>query len=485
MNISVIDQEGCKRQVRLEIPGETVRVESDKIAANLARKINIPGFRPGHVPKSVVKTRFRKEVRDEAVQKLLPQALTEAIQEKDLKVVGEPALDELKFNDDESIAASFTVEVSPDFDLAPYTSLPLTKRLWNVSDEAVDQSIQSLRERHAELVPVEDRPAQTGDLITANMTGQIVREGSEPEGEAGSEGSAPAEPGTEQAAGGEAHGETIETREVEIELGAKGVFPEFNEAIVGARPGDVKTMSVQYPDDYQNEKTAGRKVEWTAEVTAIRLKELPELDDEFAATLEGEFASVEEMRNSIKDNMERESTERTDADLRTEAMKVLADRNRFEVPQSVVNKLVDSRMASFARSMYGRGRRIEDLGIDPMQLREIERARATDDVRGMYILQRVAEVQNIEATDDDVAEEIERLATASGKTVEFIKARLTKDEALDSIKEQIENRKALDFVIASAEIRTVDGATEEAEHGQTGDGVDEGVQSGGGAALPE
>jgi trigger factor len=485
LNISVIDQEGCKRQVRLEIPGETVRVESDKIAANLARKINIPGFRPGHVPKSVVKTRFRKEVRDEAVQKLLPQALTEAIQEKDLKVVGEPALDELKFNDDESIAASFTVEVSPDFDLAPYASLPLTKRLWNVSDEAVAESIQSLRERHAELVPVEDRPAQTGDLITANMTGRIVGKGSEPAGEAGSEGSEPGEPGTGRAAGGEARGETIETKEVEIELGAKGVFPEFNEAIVGARPGDVKTMSVQYPDDYQNEKIAGHKVEWTAEVTAIRLKELPELDDEFAGTLEGEFASVREMRDSIRDNMEHEAAERTDADLRTEAMKVLADRNRFEVPQSVVNKLVDSRMASFARSMYGRGRRIEDLGIDPMQLREIERARATDDVRGMYILQRIAEVQDIEATDDDVAEEIERLATASGKTVEVIKARLTKDEALDSIKEQIENRKALDFVIASAEIRTVDGATEEAEHGQTGDGVDEGVQAEGGAALPE
>jgi trigger factor len=485
LNISVIDQEGCKRQVRLEIPGETVRVESDKVAANLARKINIPGFRPGHVPKSVVKTRFRKEVRDEAVQKLLPQALTEAIQEKDLKVVGEPALDELKFNDDESIAASFTVEVSPDFDLAPYTSLPLTKRLWNVSDEAVAESIQSLRERHAELVPVEDRPAQTGDLITANMTGRIVGKGSEPAGEAGSEGSEPGEPGTGRAAGGEARGETIETKEVEIELGAKGVFPEFNEAIVGARPGDVKTMSVQYPDDYQNEKIAGHKVEWTAEVTAIRLKELPELDDEFAGTLEGEFASVREMRDSIRDNMEHEAAERADADLRTEAMKVLADRNRFEVPQSVVNKLVDSRMASFARSMYGRGRRIEDLGIDPMQLREIERARATDDVRGMYILQRIAEVQNIEATDDDVAEEIERLATASGKTVEVIKARLTKDEALDSIKEQIENRKALDFVIASAEIRTVDGATEEAEHGQTSDGVDEGVQAEGGAALPE
>jgi trigger factor len=244
-------------------------------------------------------------------------------------------------------------------------------------------------------------------------------------------------------------------------------------------------MSVQYPDDYQNEKIAGRKVEWTAEVTAIRLKELPELDDEFAGTVDSEFTSLEEMRNGIKDKMEREAGERTDADLRTEAMKALADRNRFEVPQSVVDKLVDSRMSAFARSMHGRGRRIEDLGIDPMHLREIERVRATDDVRGMYILQRIAEVQSIEATDDDVAREIERIATASGKTAEFIKARLTKDEALDSIKEQIENRKALDFVIASAEIRTVDGATEEAEHGQAGDRVDEGVQAGGGAALPE
>jgi trigger factor len=467
--------------VRLEIPGETVRGEADKIAANLARKINIPGFRPGHVPKSVVKTKFRKELRDEVVHKLLPQALSDAIQQKDLRVVSEPALDELKFNDDESIAASFTVEVSPDFDLAPYTSLSLTRRVWTVKDEDVEDAVQALRERHAELVPVEDRPAQIGDLITANMTGRIA-----PAGEQGVEGRSaenqPNESAGEQADQPAPDGESvkeIQTREVEVELGAKGVFDEFNRALVGASIGDVRTMSVLYPDDYKNKEIAGRRVEWTAEVTAVRVKELPELDDEFAGTVDTAFGSLDDLRTSLRGTMEREAVERSDAELRNEAMKALGDRNRFEVPQSIVDRLAESRIAAFARSMHGQGRRFEDLGVEPEQLRALERVRAGEDVRGMYILQRIAEDQNIEATDEEMAQEVDRIAQASGKPVEAVKARLTKENGLDSIKEQIENRKALDFVIASADIRTANAEAEEVERDQTGDKGDEEGQAGG------
>jgi len=470
LNITVTDQENCRKQVRLEIPGEAVRSEADKIAANLARKINIPGFRPGHVPKSVVKTKFRKELRDEVVHKLLPRALSEAIQEKDLRVVSEPALDELKFNDDESIAASFTVEVSPDFILAPYTNLSLTKRVRTVKDEDVEKAVQALRERHAELAPVEDRPAQIGDLVTANMTGRIAA-GSEQtvqDRSASESGESAAEQMDRSAAGSESTKE-VPTREVEIELGAKGVFDEFNKGLVGTQAGDVRTMSVLYPEEYQNKEIAGRRVDWTAEVTAVRIKELPELDDEFAGTVDSEFASLDDLRNSLRSRLERESAERTEAELRNEAMKALGERNRFEVPQSVVDKLAESRLSAFARTIHGQGRRFEDLGVEPDKLRAIEQIRAGEDVRGMYILQRIAEDQNIEATEEEVAQEVDRLAQSAGKPVEAVKARLTKENGLDSIKEQIENRKALDFVIASADIRTTDAEPEEAERGQAGD----------------
>src|SRR2546423_8872551 len=179
MNITVTDQENCKKQLHLEIPGEVVRAETDKVAGNLARQMNIPGFRPGHAPKSVVKTRFRKELRDEVVSHLLPESLQKAISDKDLKVIGEPAIDDLKFGDDDAINVTITVSVKPEFELGDYKGLPLTKRVYKIRDEDVDKEIERLREAQAELVPVEDRGAQAGDIVTVSLVGRIEAQASE------------------------------------------------------------------------------------------------------------------------------------------------------------------------------------------------------------------------------------------------------------------------------------------------------------------
>jgi trigger factor len=475
LNITVIDQENCKKQVRLDIPGETVRVEADKIATELARKINIPGFRPGHVPKSVVKTRFRKELRDEAAQKLLPKALSEALLEKDLRVISEPAVDELKFNEDESIRVSFTVEVFPEFDLAGYKDLRLTKHVRTVTDEDVDKAVSSLRDRNAELVPIEDRPARRGDLVTVNLKGRLIPVEGQPAGE--KEGQ-PRDPGQSTATPPErdqtldAETEEIAQTDVELELGSEGVFEEFNAALEGARAGDIRSTSIAYGDDYRG-KLAGRTVNWTAEVTAIRVKELPDLDDEFARSVEGEFNSLEELRESLKTKMESEAAERSEAELRKDALKLLTERNKFQVPESIVDKLVSSRVNAFLRSMHGKGRQLQDLGIEPERLRDIERLRAEPDVRAMYVLGRIAAEEDIEASEGEVDLEVQELAQASGQTFEALKARLTKESSLDSIKEQIENRKALDFVIASADIRTEDVRTSDARGDQAGEGGEE------------
>src|SRR5215469_11993292 len=143
LNATVIDQEHCKRQLRLEIPSDTVRTEMDRIAGELSRKVSVPGFRPGHVPKSVVKSRFRKELRDEVVSQLLPQAFSDAIKEKDLKVVGEPGLNELVFSEDESLNVVFSFEVAPSFELSDYKGLELIKPVYRVTDDDVTRAIES------------------------------------------------------------------------------------------------------------------------------------------------------------------------------------------------------------------------------------------------------------------------------------------------------------------------------------------------------
>src|SRR6185295_13526717 len=301
---TVTDQEQCKKQLRLEIPGDAVRAETDKIAADLAKKVSVPGFRPGRVPKSVVKTRFRKELRDEMLSQLLPHSLGDAIREKDLRVVGEPSVEDLKFGDDESIDVIFNLEVAPEFTLSMYKKLTLTKREYKIRDEDVESTIDRLRQGQAELVPVEDRPAQTGDIVTVNLKGHVDVAASEPP---------------------ESPVEDIEQDDLEIELGASGVLKEFTEALTGARSGDSRSFSLDYAADYKPEKYAGRHVNYTAEVTAVRVKEIPDLDDDFAQSVGEEFKTLEALRADIRSRLEREAVQKADAELRSSTMEKLVD----------------------------------------------------------------------------------------------------------------------------------------------------------------
>lgn len=453
MNITVTDQEQCKKQLRLEISGETVRAETDKIAADFARKVNVPGFRRGHVPKSVVKTRFRKELRDEMLSQILPHSLGDAIREKELKVIGEPSVEDLKFKDDESIDVTFNLEVAPEFTLSNYKELPLTKQVYVVRDEDVEKAIEHLRENHAQLVPVEDRGAASGDLTTVNLTGQIAG-------------------GEDQAA--EAQPEEIKQNDLNIELGADGVLKEFTEGLTGAKPGDIRTFTVEYPADYKPEKFAGRSVNYTAEVTVVRTKELPEIDDEFASTVNDELNTIDELRADVRSKLEHEAEHRSDAEFRSATMEKLIDRNRFDVPEFVVDKQIDSRMNNLLRQMSSRGVDPRHLKVDWDGIREGQREKAEREVRGSFILDRIAEIETIDVTEEELNGEIKQFAEDINQPEDVLRARLTKEGSLDSIREQVRHRKALDLVLASAEIRTeekqglsADEAT--AEHGQEGE----------------
>ncbi len=439
MNITVTDQEQCKKQLRIEIPGEVVREETEKVATSLARQVNIPGFRRGHVPKSVVKSRFRKELRDEVLAHLLPHTLGDAIREKDLKVIGEPAIEDLKFGDDESIDVTFTIEVKPEIDLSNYKELPLKKRVYKIRDEDVDQTVERLRQQQAELVPVEDRGAQSGDIVTATLTGRPEPAPDKAEAE-------------EQQA--EPESEEIKQEDMEIEIGAEGVLKEFSEALTDARPGDTKTFSVAYAEDYKPEQFAGRRFNYTADVTTVRAKELPEADDEFAQSVGEDFKTLDELRAHIRSTLEREAGNRTESEFRSTVMEALVDRNRFPVPEFVVEKQMDSRLNTLVSQLASQGMDPRRLQIDWEGIREGQRERAEREARGTFILDRIAEVEKIEVSEEELNHELEHYAASMNQTVAALKARLTKEGALDSIRLQVRNRKALDLVIASAETET-------------------------------
>lgn len=444
MNVIVTDQEACKKQLRLEIPADQVRAETEKVAVELSRRITLPGFRPGHVPKSIIKTRFRKELRDEVASKILPDALGEAIKNNELKVVGKPTLQEIKFGNDESIDATFTLEVAPDLNLANYENLPLRKRIYKVTDEEIDAAIKRLRQDHAELVPVEDRGAQLGDRLTVNLKVRTVAE--------------------EQS-----KSRDIDGQDLDIEL-TEQLEQDLRDALMGATPGETRTYTTTYPDSYADKRLAGRAAECTVEVTALRTTELPELDEEFAQTISSEFESVDDLRKSVASDLAAQRERASDRELRFTALEALVDRNSFEVPEYIVEGQIDLRMRRMAHDMAAAGVDLRGIDLDWEALRESNRSRAEREVRAGFILEKIGEVEEIAIADSEVDDEIEKMASETGQSAGALKARLTKEKALDSIKEQVRNRKALDLVLSSADIRVeeMEGLGGEGEQGEEG-----------------
>jgi trigger factor len=433
LNVTVTDQPQCKKQLRLEIPGEIVREETNKVATNLAKQVVVPGFRRGHVPASVVKTRFKKELRDEVLSQLIPHSLGDAFKEKELKVVGQPSVDEMKVRDDETIDLVVTVEVAPEFELSNYKGISLVKRSYLVSEKDIDRTINRMRDGYAQMVPVEDRGAANGDFVSANLTRRIVAAGEE-EADASSD----AKP---------------ETQEIEMEVGGQGVLKEFTDAFTGARPGETKKFSVEYPADYKPESFANKKVEYTADVTAVRAKELPDADDEFARTVGEEFETLEDLRKNVRERLEHEAGHRTEQEFRAAVIDQLVDRNRFEVPEVAVEEQINSRLRTLLRQLSSQGLDPRMLNLNLESIREAQRERAEREVRAAFILDRIADNEKAEVSEEELDQEVEKFAQGAGQSVEAVRARLTKEDLLDRLREQVRNRKAIESVISSAEIR--------------------------------
>ncbi len=245
-----------------------------------------------------------------------------------------------------------------------YKGLEVVRQTRPVTDENVDEMLEALRETSASMQPVEDRAAALGDSVTINVDGKFI---DDPEQE------------------------DIKQDDVEVMLGGKGVQQEFTDNLFGVKADDEKTFVVDYPADYRPEELAGKKVEYSAHVTAVRVKELPEVDDEWARSLGEDFDSVSTLKAKIRENMERQAGQEADQRLRNALMQKLVEGHQFEVPQSLVDHQTSYRLESIVRDMIGRGVDPRKQNMNWEGAREELKAQAEADVRSSLLLERIAE----------------------------------------------------------------------------------------------
>jgi trigger factor len=442
MKTELTDLSSTRKEIKIEIETDQVRSAYDRITAQYAKAANVPGFRRGHAPQSVVRTRFKSEIRGEVLRELVPEAVNSAIGEHSLAAIGEPDVhfdntEALENLGKEPITVKVGVEVFPEVKLNDYKGLEATKRLRPVSDDDINRMIDGLRDASASLQPIEDRGAELGDTVTVNVHGNFIDQ-------------------TEE--------EDIKADDVEVVLGGEGVQQEFTDNLIGVRADEQKTFRVDYPEDFSSKGLAGKKVEYTAQVTAVRRKELPEVDDEWAKSLGDDFDSVETLRTKIREDLERRATAESDQRLRNEVMRKLLEANQFEVPQSLVDQQTNHRLESVVRDMIGRGIDPRATELNWEGARDDLKVQAEEDVRATLLLEQIAEEEKLTVSDEEVEAEIDAIATASRQPKEQVRGALTKDGGERSIAHRLRNRKALDLLIENARV------TEETWSETTGSG---------------
>jgi trigger factor len=431
VEVAVTDAAECKKDLAIEIPSDEVKAEFEKTYDAYTKFAKVPGFRPGRVPRAVVKQRFRKDVKDDVLKELLPHALEHAIVDNHLRVVGSPEISDVTIDEGQPLRFKASVEVIPEFELRDYKNLKVVKRVAKVTDTDVDQVIEHLRERAAQLVPIEDRPSETGDFISVNLVGKYL------------------------ISDGEAQPEDLRADDVQIELGGEGVQSEFNEGLTGVKADDVREFRVSYPEDFSSKGLAGKPVDFTATVTAVRRRELPELNDEFVQELgENQELTLEDFRKQTRADLEKRAEFDAEARLRDDLSKTLIDGYEFPLPESLVEEQTREMLQDLAYRMMRQ--------LPPEAMKEINweerraeaRLRAVRDLRSAIVVGRIADKEGIDVDQAEIDAEIDRIARSVREPEEAVRARFTKSRGLSSIENRLRFHKALDAVVKHAEVTT-------------------------------
>jgi trigger factor len=419
-----VKESSTKREISIEIPVEDVNRQTDSLIQKYQKVARIPGFRRGHVPASIIRQRFSEEIKTDMVEALIPRFFRQEAERLSLHPVSQPRVTDLHLHDGEPLRFKAAFDVLPEIKLEGYKELRADKPEITVSEEDVEKALTDLRERQAAFNPVEGRALADGDFAQVSLDGHPKSDGGESKDE----------------------GQPVHMDEVLVEIAGGNTMPEFTEHLRGANPGDERTFDVSYPEDTQDKRLAGKRFSYAVKVQAIKQKSLPELNDEFAKGL-GEFQTIDDVRKAIRENIEAERKHEAQLAAKEKLVGELIQRNEFEVPESLIEQQIDIRLERGLRALAAQGLTAEQMKkMDLNRLRVGQRDQAIHDVKAALLLERVAEEENLQVSDEELNHELEALARQSKQTSEAVRARLTQDGGLDRIRNRIRNEKTLEFL---------------------------------------
>jgi trigger factor len=422
MKIELTDSSPVKKILEIEIDAEAVTKETESVIKSFAAKAQIPGFRPGKAPHSVVRSRFAKEIKDDVRERLVARSFHEAAKDHNFKPLGNPALEEISDDNDGPLRFKTSFEVLPEIELKGHKGIEVRRPSAAVSEAELSKTLEELRESQAKLVTEEGRKAVTGDVLVADVEGA-------PE-----------------------VGEPFNRERMMIEVGSTDNMPGFNEKLEEAEAGQELQFSIDFPKEHPVEAQAGKAVQYKIKVHEVKRRELPELDDEFAKDL-GDFENLDALKSRIMEDLETRKKRESEMAVRQGVLDKLLLENPIVLPEILVEEEIRQRLEEMIRRMMMQGMDPEQMNLDWKELRQQQKEPARKSVHARLLLDALAEAEKIEVKSEEMDVRLRRDAEAMGENYDKFRAQLEKRGGLEVLNNQMIREKALDLMTSLANIQ--------------------------------
>ncbi|PKN40982.1 MAG: trigger factor [Deltaproteobacteria bacterium HGW-Deltaproteobacteria-18] len=427
MEYKVEELSPVKRKVAVEVSVEEVQAALTATVALYRKGAEIKGFRKGKVPSSVVEAKYRKQIYGEATTDLINYHINEILGELKLSPLSRIDVDAKEMEREENFSYSFSFEIAPSFDLPEYKGLAVEEEDIVVDPQQVEDVIERIRQNMAKTVIIkEERPAANGDIAVIDF--QAFQDGAAMEG--------------------------IAANKFELPLGEGNSLPEFEDIVIGMTPGDTKESELTFPADFINDKLAGQTVSMQITLHAIKVRDLPEVNDDFAE-LAGGYTSVQDLKDAIEKSYVSTRKQLVKGDAQKKLLDGIKAEVSFDLPQSIVEEQIDKQIVELQGTLERQGKSLDSLGRTPAELREENRAQAEDVVKSSLVLLAIASAENLTVDPQEVDLVLQKMAASTGQDFHSIKDYYEQHNLMIPLKDRVLADKAMELVYENATVTTV------------------------------
>ncbi len=431
MKVSLKNAGTCRKTMKVEVPAAVVAEERAELLKFYAKGVALPGFRKGKAPKDLVEKKFAKEMAADLKDRLVPKYYHEAIEAESVKVVSIVEVGEPELAEGKPLKFEVTLDVVPEFKLPKYQGIAIKAEKTDVDDKQVGETIDSIRRQHATFDDIEDRPANEKDMVQVSYESTID--------------GTPLEEKVPEARGmGKGNGYWITCDD-------EAFLPGMGKALIGASIGDKKDITVEFPESFIVKELANLKADFKVEVTGMRESKLPEFDEEFLKQLRVE--SEEELRTNVRGHLEEAAENKEKSRQQDAVCEFLLKKTKIEVPETAVQQQTRNVMYEMARQRMMQGMGQEQIAAQSEDMMEEAKVKGEEQVKLRYIIFDIADAEKIGADDQEVSEEIARMAVQQGKDVSEVRKELEKDDNVESVRDQLRFGKTIEFLLEKAKIK--------------------------------